>query len=81
MGKSGDLELVFIVSNTVLHDHRYMPTGFSYNLDPNYGPVSMMSEEGKMSQQQQPQGQIKEERIKESSSPNEYAKMGPQVWG
>ncbi|EAT40951.1 AAEL007376-PA [Aedes aegypti] len=61
------------------YPYGYMPTGFSYNLDPNYGPVSMMSEEGKMSQQQQPQGQIKEERIKESSSPNEYAKMGPQM--
>lgn len=59
---------------------RYMPTGYNYNMDPNYGPVSMMSEESKLSQQQGPnQGQIKEERIKESSSPNEYAKMGPQV--
>lgn len=63
------------------YPYGYMPTGFSYNLDPNYGPVSMMSEESKLSQQQQqhPPGQIKEERIKESSSPNEYAKMGPQM--
>lgn len=61
-----------------------MPAGFGYNLDPNYGPVSMISEESKLAQQQQqqqqqPPPQIKEERMKESPSPNEYTKMGPQV--
>lgn len=55
-----------------------MPTGFGYNLDPNYGPVSMIAEDNKLAQQPPP-GQIKEERIKESPSPNEYSKMNPQV--
>lgn len=61
------------------YPYGYMPAGFSYNLEPNYGPVSMISDDNKLSQQQQPSGQIKEERIKESPSPNEYAKMGPQI--
>lgn len=60
------------------YPYGYMPTGFGYNLDPNYGPVSMITEENKLTQQLAP-GQIKEERIKESPSPNEYAKMGPQM--
>ena len=50
-------------------------SGYPYNLDPNYG-VPMMSEDNKMAQQ----AQIKEEqRMKESPSPNDYGKMGPQV--
>ncbi|XP_055540304.1 zinc finger protein 609 isoform X2 [Wyeomyia smithii] len=60
------------------YPYGYMPTGFGYNLDPNYGPVSMITEDNKLVQQL-PLGQIKEERIKESPSPNEYAKMGPQM--
>lgn len=39
--------------------------GYPYNIDPNYGPVSMITEEGKM---------IKEERIKENPSPNDNTK-------
>ncbi|KAL1375101.1 hypothetical protein pipiens_017703 [Culex pipiens pipiens] len=64
------------------YPYGYMPAGFGYNLDPNYGPVSMISEESKLAQQQQqqqPPPQIKEERMKESPSPNEYTKMGPQM--
>ncbi|XP_058455502.1 mucin-2 isoform X2 [Malaya genurostris] len=61
------------------YPYGYMPTGFSYNIDPNYGPVPMISEDSKIGQQQHPSGQIKEERIKESPSPNDYAKMGPQM--
>jgi hypothetical protein len=49
--------------------------GYPYNLDPNYG-VPMMSEDNKLATQ----AQIKEEqRIKESPSPNDYVKIGPQV--
>ncbi|XP_055614017.1 serine-rich adhesin for platelets isoform X2 [Uranotaenia lowii] len=59
------------------YPYGYMPTGFGYNLDPNYGPVSMLSEEGK--HVQQVPGQMKEERLKESPSPNEFAKMAPQM--
>ncbi|XP_058820485.1 zinc finger protein 608 isoform X2 [Topomyia yanbarensis] len=61
------------------YPYGYMPTGFSYNIDPNYGPVSMISEDSKLGQQPPPSGQIKEERIKESPSPNDYAKMGSQM--
>ncbi|XP_053697920.1 zinc finger protein 609 isoform X2 [Sabethes cyaneus] len=60
------------------YPYGYMPTGFGYNLDPNYGPVSMITEDNKLAQQLPP-GQIKEERIKESPSPNEYSKMNPQM--
>lgn len=45
--------------------------GYPYNIDPNYGPVSMIADEGKMST---PQQMIKEERIKENPSPNDNAK-------
>lgn len=45
--------------------------GYPYNIDPNYGPVSMIAEEGKMST---PQPMIKEERIKENPSPNDNTK-------
>lgn len=45
--------------------------GYPYNIDPSYGPVSMIAEEGKMST---PQPMIKEERIKENPSPNDNTK-------
>lgn len=46
--------------------------GYPYNIDPNYGPVSMIAEEGKM--RETPQPLIKEERIKENPSPNDNPK-------
>lgn len=53
-----------------------MPPGYPYNMDPNYGPVSMVSEDGKLPA---PQSMIKEERLKESPSPNEISKSQLQV--
>lgn len=61
------------------YSYGYMPTGFSYNIDPSYGTSSVLSEDSKLVQQQQPPVQIKEERIKECSSPNEIPKIGPQI--
>lgn len=54
----------------------YMPPGYPYNMDPNYGPVSMVSDDGKLPA---PQPMIKEERLKESPSPNEIPKSQLQV--
>lgn len=48
-----------------------MPPGYPYNIDPSYGPVSMISEENKLSAQQPT---IKEERLKENPSPNDNTK-------
>lgn len=57
-----------------------MPPGYpSYNLDPNYGAVSMVADENKISNQQQQPSSLKEERLKENPSPNEHPKMQPQV--
>lgn len=56
-----------------------MPPGYPYNIDPNYGAVSMISDEGKLSSGQGGNPAIKEERNKESPSPNEHAKLGSQV--
>lgn len=53
-----------------------MPPGYPYNIDPNYGPVSMVSDDGKLAA---PQPMIKEERLKESPSPNENPKNQLQV--
>lgn len=50
--------------------------GYAYNMDPNYGPVSMVSEEAKLSTQQP---MIKDERLKESPSPNDISKSQMQV--
>lgn len=54
----------------------YMPPGYPYNIDPNYGPVSMVSDDGKLPA---PQPMIKEERLKENPSPNENPKSQLQV--
>lgn len=51
-----------------------MPPGYPYNIDPNYGPVSMVSDDGKLAAPM-----IKEERLKESPSPNENPKSQLQV--
>lgn len=56
-----------------------MPQGYSYNLDPNYGPVSMVSDENKLGSVQNPNSSIKEERTKESPSPHEHGKLTGQV--
>lgn len=60
------------------YPYGYVPTGFSYNLDPTYGPVTMISDDNKLSQQQSP-GQTKEERIKENPVMSEYTKIAPQL--
>lgn len=52
-----------------------MPPGYPYNMD-NYGPVSMVSDDGKLPA---PHQMIKEERLKESPSPNENPKSQLQV--
>lgn len=58
----------------------YIPPGYpSYNLDPNYGAVSMVADDSKISNQQQQPSSLKEERLKENPSPNEHPKMQPQV--
>lgn len=57
------------------HTNSYMP-GYPYNIDPNYGPVSMVSDDGKLPA---PQPMIKEERLKENPSPNENPKNQLQV--
>lgn len=62
-----------------------MPAGYAYNMDPTYGAVSMVSDEGKMTsgqqqqQQQQQSSSMKDDRVKESPSPIEHPKMQPQV--
>lgn len=48
-----------------------MPAGYPYNIDSNYGPVPMVTDDGKISVAQP---MIKEERLKESPSPNENPK-------
>lgn len=53
-----------------------MPPGYPYNMDPSYGPVPLVTEDGKMPVAQP---MIKEERSKESPSPNESAKSQPSV--
>lgn len=53
----------------------YMPPGYPYNME-NYGPVSMVSDDGKLPA---PHPIIKEERLKESPSPNENPKSQLQV--
>lgn len=55
--------------------HSYMP-GYPYNIDPNYGPVPMVSDDVKLSA---PQPMIKEERLKENPSPNDNSKSQLQV--
>lgn len=54
-----------------------MPPGYMppYNME-NYGPVSMVSDDGKLPA---PHPMIKEERLKESPSPNENPKSQLQV--
>lgn len=60
--------------------YSYIPPGYpSYNIDPNYGAVSMVADDSKISNQQQQQSSLKEERLKENPSPNEHPKMQPQV--
>lgn len=53
-----------------------MPPGYPYNMDPNYGPVPMVTDDGKIAVAQP---MIKEERLKESPSPNENPKNQSQV--
>lgn len=53
-----------------------MPPGYPYNIDPNYGPVPMVTDDGKLAVAQP---MIKEERLKESPSPNENPKNQSQV--
>lgn len=53
-----------------------MPAGYPYNIDPNYGPVSMVTDDGKIAVAQP---MIKEERLKENPSPNENPKIQSQV--
>lgn len=53
-----------------------MPPGYPYNIDPNYGPVPMVTDDGKIAVAQP---MIKEERLKESPSPNENPKNQSQV--
>lgn len=53
-----------------------MPPGYAYNIDPNYGPVPMVTDDGKIAVAQP---MIKEERLKESPSPNENPKHQSQV--
>ena len=50
--------------------------GYPYNMDPNYGPVSMVSDEAKLATQPP---MIKDERLKESPSPNDISKSQMQV--
>lgn len=52
-----------------------MPAGYPYNIEPNY-PVPMVTDDGKMAM---PQSMVKEERLKESPSPNENPKNQSQV--
>jgi len=60
------------------------PGGYSYNIDPNYGAVSMITDENKLgpgsgqpSSQSIGIGSLKEERNKESPSPSEqHPKIG-----
>lgn len=54
-----------------------MPPGYPYNLDSPYGPVPMVTEDGKQLPVALPM--IKEERLKESPSPSENPKSQPQV--
>lgn len=53
-----------------------MPAGYPYNMENPYGPVPMVTEDSKL-----PVAQplIKEERLKESPSPNDNAKSQPPV--
>lgn len=53
-----------------------MPPGYPYNIDPNYGPVPMVTDDAKLAVAQ---SMIKEERLKESPSPNENPKNQSQV--
>lgn len=54
-----------------------MPAGYPYNLDSSYGPVPMVTDDGKQLPVALPM--IKEERLKESPSPSENPKSQPQV--
>lgn len=53
-----------------------MPPGYPYNLEGGYAPVSMVNDDAKLPT---PQPMIKEERLKESPSPNENPKSQLQV--
>uniref|UniRef100_A0A1B0GBP0 C2H2-type domain-containing protein n=1 Tax=Glossina morsitans morsitans TaxID=37546 RepID=A0A1B0GBP0_GLOMM len=72
----------------------YIPSGYPYSVDSNYGPVSIVSSEDSSklgghagaqspveqgSQQQIPAAMIKEERTKESHSPQETLKPPPHI--
>lgn len=54
---------------------------YPYNMDPAFGPVSMITEAEKMRAEMSggPPPQIKEERNKESSSPHDHPKSMGQV--
>lgn len=52
-----------------------MQTGYPYGIDSNYS-VPMVTDDGKISM---PQSMVKEERLKESPSPNDNSKNPSQV--
>ena len=57
-----------------------MAPGYPYNVEPNYGPVSMVSDENKLGHAlQNPPPTLKDDRIRESQSPHENAKLSTQV--
>lgn len=56
-----------------------MPPGYPYNMEPNYGPISMVSDDNKLSAISTASHSMKEERSKENPSPSEHGKIPGQV--
>lgn len=59
--------------------NNYMPPGYPYNMEPNYGPISMVSDDNKLSAISTASHSMKEERSKENPSPSEHGKIPGQI--
>lgn len=51
--------------------------GYSYNMDPNYSQLQPLPDESKFSQGSGPPPNIKDERLKDISSPSDHSKVSP----
>lgn len=85
------MKLQYIINNCL--NNSYMTAGYPYNVDPNYGPVSIVSSEDAAKLAAHPglpaaqssasaahsqAVSIKDERNKESPSPHENSKLSSQ---
>uniref|UniRef100_A0A1A9WQF4 C2H2-type domain-containing protein n=1 Tax=Glossina brevipalpis TaxID=37001 RepID=A0A1A9WQF4_9MUSC len=94
LGPSGLPQPAPSKSMSHFYPFNYIPSGYPYSVDSNYGPVSIVSSDDSAklgghasaqspveqgSQQQIPAAMIKEERTKESHSPQENLKPPPHI--